>query len=233
MIVTSDPPCPVKTESEVTLICSIVLSHILADVPILEVTVVWTGPLGTLTGSDAFIAGNNSLIYTSTLLIYSAASNENYTCRARVDSGLSSFTSSQVKTNWIFITTGIVRFVALVFQMYISVSSLAVDVVIFVNVLSGTSTAGEPYALACTTMVLGTLDEPSISWLDSSSEEISTADNGARVISDTTMKTDSNISRFLSFNPLTSFDAGLFTCHVAVLGITETRQFIVTVKSKL
>ena len=106
MFVQSDPPCPVKTESEVTLTCTVTLSDILANVPSHEVTLVWTGPLGTLSGGDVLTTGNHSLIYTSALLISSATSNENYTCQARVVSRLSSFKNSQMKANSIMIATG-------------------------------------------------------------------------------------------------------------------------------
>ena len=84
-------------------------------------------------------------------------------------------------------------------------------------------------------MILGSYDQPSISWLESNSgdHEILTTKDETRVISDTVVKSDNNFSRSLSFSPLAYSDAGLFTCRVTVHGITEIRQIAVVVKSKV
>ena len=224
VIVTTDQPIPIRAGTEVTLICIVELSPALAELSSsLGVIVVWTGPSETLTGSDLpALIGNSPPTYTSMLLLASVDFNGNYTCQAQVVSSSSSLTNSGMEANTITVTTCeqasvLVCICGLHMYMYVN-SSLAVDILMSIDILSGTNTAGETYSLECSATMLGSTDQPTITWLDSRSYEMATTGDGARTASVTTMNPDGSYSCSLTFNPLAASDAGLFMCRVTEQG---------------
>lgn len=80
-------------------------------------------------------------------------------------------------------------------------------------------------------MSVGSSDWPTITWQDSNSQEIAATGDGSRAVSATTMNSNGNYSRSLSFNPLAPLDAGLFMCKVMVGGVTEIETINITVNS--
>ena len=79
--------------------------------------------------------------------------------------------------------------------MLCCVISFAVDIVnMSINILSGANTVGENFSLECSAMILGSTDQPTITWLDSNSYEIATTGDGSRTVSVTTLNPDGSHS---------------------------------------
>ena len=96
---------------------------------------------------------------------------------------------------------------------------------------SGTShTAGETYSLECFATVTGLTDQPTMIWLHDG-DEISPTDP-TRMVVPATLKSSSNYSRILTFNPLLTSHAGTYTCKAMVGSVVETATVLVTVQSE-
>lgn len=103
VIVTADPPTPIRAGTELTLTCTVELSPTLAGLSSLAVIVVWTEPFKSLTSSYPIDVTPESPP-TSTSILQLQASvpfNGNYTCQAQVVSSSSSLTNSGRETNMI------------------------------------------------------------------------------------------------------------------------------------
>ena len=101
------------------------------------------------------------------------------------------------------------------------------SVVITVSITSsGINTAGGIFNIQCSTMISGSTDEPTFTWLSQS--QVVDGD-GTKTVSPTTVNPNSGYSSTLSFNPLLPSDAGLYTCRVMVGRVTREETIIVTV----
>ena len=70
---------------------------------------------------------------------------------------------------------------------------------------SGTNTAGETYSLECSATVTGSTDEPTITWLDPMNNPVPSG----------LVAMTGSMSN-LTFNPLSAFHAGNYTCRATV-----------------
>ena len=93
---------------------------------------------------------------------------------------------------------------------------------------SGANTAGESYSLECTVTVTGSTDQPTITWMDNSTEIISTT---ARMISEITGSAGS-YSNTLIFSPLRASDAGMFKCRATLGNVESSQIFNVAVRGE-
>ena len=82
---------------------------------------------------------------------------------------------------------------------------------------SGDQTAGETYSLECST-VTGSTD---ITWLDPTNDPITSE-----------MVTTTDSISTLTFNPLSAFHAGTYTCRATVGSTMQTATMDVTVESE-
>ena len=96
---------------------------------------------------------------------------------------------------------------------------------------SGGHTAGEVLTLTCSAMISGSSDQPNITWLDTTLQNVAQRDDSTRTTLSPTTVMDSNgtYSKSLSFNPLVESDAGMYTCRVTLGEITRTETATVTV----
>ena len=109
---------------------------------------------------------------------------------------------------------------------------------IFINVSitsSGGNAAGEVFVLTCSANVVGSADQPTITWLDSSSQAVvANRAAGARIsVSATSMDSSGSYAKSLLFSPLVASDAGLFKCEVVLDGMTNNENVTVTVNGML
>ena len=77
---------------------------------------------------------------------------------------------------------------------------------------SGDNTAGESYNLRCTVTVTGSTNQPTITWLDSMNNMITSG-----------VETTDSMST-LTFNPLAASHAGIYTCRATLANIEETES---------
>ena len=84
---------------------------------------------------------------------------------------------------------------------------------------SSDGTAGEIYSLECSVSVMGSADQPTITWLESGTEISSTT---TRMVSGMTGSAGT-YSKILTFNPLAVSHAGTYTCK-AILGDAEVNE---------
>ena len=90
---------------------------------------------------------------------------------------------------------------------------------------SGSNTAGESYSLKCTVTVTGSVDQPTITWLDP-------MDN---IVISGVVTTGSASTRILStliLNPLTASHAGRYTCRIMLGSAMGSASTIITVQSE-
>ena len=106
--ITTDSPTPISAETRVTLTCTVELSPSLAGLSLLAVIVTWTGPLGTLSGSDPTKVANSPPTYTSMLTLASVESSGSFICQAQVDSPSSFIAASQTTSASIFLNVSII-----------------------------------------------------------------------------------------------------------------------------
>ena len=93
-----------------------------------------------------------------------------------------------------------------------------------VNVMiitSGFPTVGEIYTLKCS--VTGSIDQPTITWLD---------DSGVITSSDTTMNPSGSYSSNLTFTPLSASDTGMIMCRATLGDSMQTASIAVTVEGE-
>ena len=95
---------------------------------------------------------------------------------------------------------------------------------------SGTNTAGETYSLECSATVTESTDQPTIIWLHDGNE-ISPTDP-TRMVSPPTLRSNSDYSSTVTFNPLLTSHAGTYTCTAMVGSVVETENTVVTVQSE-
>ena len=93
---------------------------------------------------------------------------------------------------------------------------------------SGSPTVGEMYTLECS--VFGSMDQPTIIWLDDDSSEITSSDSTRMVSTLTTMNPGGSHSSTLTFNPLSASDIGMFMCRVTLGDVIQTISMDITVK---
>ena len=107
----------------------------------------------------------------------------------------------------------------------IAIVSMIYDCPCFsVNVMiitSGFPTVGEIYTLKCS--VTGSIDQPTITWLD---------DSGVITSSDTTMNPSGSYSSNLTFTPLSASDTGMIMCRATLGDSMQTASIVVTVEGK-
>lgn len=70
---------------------------------------------------------------------------------------------------------------------------------------------------------------PTITWLNSSSQLVTSTEDGTRAISTTMMNPNGGYFSTLSFDPLLASDAGLYTCRVVVGSAVMMRTVTVNV----
>ena len=93
------------------------------------------------------------------------------------------------------------------------------------------STAGDIYTLECSVLVTGSTNTPSTSWFDDDVEINSTA-NASRTVS-IIRWSNGNYSSILTFKPLTTSDAGTYTCRVTLDGAEVNQSTSIVVLGKL
>ena len=86
---------------------------------------------------------------------------------------------------------------------------------------SGTNTAGETYSLECSATVTGSIDQPTITWLDPMNNTVPSV-----------MVTTTSSMSTLTFNPLAASHAGTYTCRGMVGDATQNITAEITVQSK-
>ena len=97
----------------------------------------------------------------------------------------------------------------------------------------GDNTAGESYSLECSFTVTGSIDKPTITWLDDGLVINSTDHMHAatRMVSMTTGSTGS-YSSTLTFSPLRASDSGMFVCRAILGDAMNSQSFSVAVQGK-
>ena len=95
----------------------------------------------------------------------------------------------------------------------------------------GDNTAGESYSLECSFTVTGSIDTPTITWLDDGLVINSTDHAATRMVSMTTGSTGS-YSSTLTFSPLRASDAGMFVCRAILGDAMNSQSFSVAVQGK-
>ena len=85
---------------------------------------------------------------------------------------------------------------------------------------SGSNTAGESYSLECTVTVTGSIDQPTITWMDP-------MDN---VITSGVVMTGG--MSILTFNPLAASHAGRYTCRATLDSAMDSTSRTITVQSE-
>ena len=83
----------------------------------------------------------------------------------------------------------------------------------------GSNIAGDGYRLVCTVTVTGSTDQPTITWLDPTSNTITSG-----------VVTTGSLS-ILTFNPLAVSHAGTYTCRTTLGDEVRTKEVTVTVQS--
>ena len=94
---------------------------------------------------------------------------------------------------------------------------------------SGTNTAGETYRLMCSVTVMGSTNQPTITWLD---DGVQITPDSSRTVSATTGDSSNGYSSTLTFSPLSARShAGTYTCRatIAALNLTDEDTFTVQV----
>ena len=87
---------------------------------------------------------------------------------------------------------------------------------------SGTNIAGETYSLECSATVTGSVDQPTVTWLDSVNNPVHSE-----------MVTTTGSMSTLTFDPLAASHAGTYTCRATVAGnVTQTDTKVVSVESE-
>ena len=83
---------------------------------------------------------------------------------------------------------------------------------------SGTAMAGESYSLECSVSVTGSTDQPTITWMDSVNNQITSG-----VITSGSTST-------LTFNPLVASHAGTYTCRATLNNAMQSASRTITVQ---
>ena len=86
---------------------------------------------------------------------------------------------------------------------------------------SGTSTAGKVYSLVCFVAVMGSIDQPIITWLNPMNNPVPSD-----------MITTTGSVSILTFDPLSASHAGTYTCRVVSSGEVENTTNEVLVLSE-
>ena len=99
---------------------------------------------------------------------------------------------------------------------------------------NNTSTAGEIHRLECSILVTGSTDIPAITWLYNDIEIINSSSDATRTVSMTSNSANGSYSSTLMFNPLSTSDAGWYTCRVTLDGAEVNQSTnVVVIKGKL
>lgn len=117
-----------------------------------------------------------------------------------------------------------------------STASPTPSILIIVSITSlGISTAGEVFSLQCSTMSSGSTNQlaPTITWLDSSLQLITSTGDGTKAVSTTMMNPDGGYFSTLSFDPLLASDAGLYVCRVMVGSVIRVETVTINVSGML
>ena len=85
---------------------------------------------------------------------------------------------------------------------------------------SGTNIAGETYSLECSATVIGSTDQPTITWLDPMNNPVPSE-----------MVTTAGSTSTLTFNPLAASHAGTYMCGGMVVHSIQTISIDITVTS--
>ena len=85
-------------------------------------------------------------------------------------------------------------------------------------VQAGYNTAREVHRLECSILVTGSTDIPTIAWLHDNFKIIESFNNATRVVSMISNSANGSYSSTLTFNPLSTSDAGTYTCTVTLDG---------------
>ena len=97
-----------------------------------------------------------------------------------------------------------------------------------------TSTAEEVHRLECSILVTGSTDIPAIIWLHNNIEIVNSSSDATRTVSMTSNSANGSYSSALTFNPLSTSDAGTYTCIVTLDGAQVNQSTnIVVIKGKL
>ena len=96
--------------------------------------------------------------------------------------------------------------------------------------VTGNNTAGKNYSLECSATVTGSTDQPTIIWLHDGDEIYLT--ETTRMMSPPSLRSSSDYSSTLTFNPLLTSHAGTYTCTAMVGSVVETAAVVVTVQSE-
>ena len=102
-----------------------------------------------------------------------------------------------------------------------------VDVTVSIAPVSGTNTVGETYSLKCSVTVVGSTEQPVISWTDDNIEISSS--NGSTSVSATTMTSEGIYSSILTFDPLSELHAGHFACKAMAGGVVKRETIALSV----
>ena len=117
-----------------------------------------------------------------------------------------------------------------------STASPTPSILITISITSlGINTAGEVFSLQCSTMYSGSTNQlvPTITWLDSSSQFLTSTGDGTKVVSTTMMNPDGGYFSTLSFDPLLPSDAGLYMCRVMVGNVIKVETVTINVSGML
>ena len=86
---------------------------------------------------------------------------------------------------------------------------------------SGTNRAGETYSLVCSVTVIGSTEQPTITWLDPMNSQVPSE-----------MFSITGSMSTLTFNPLSASHAGTYTCRATLGGATGAVMEQITVQGE-